>query len=624
MIAHFSWTRAAYVFFALSLLAALVKIGVGGANQSQALALHSPPGEEITVTQSETTSVQDVNVTDDSRQDTSTTSSQKLAFSPPAENGANPSVKVRKNPDRTGSEQTASVASAKPPVFYRPSAGASNKPTGKGRTSSFGTGPVCGDLGNFPNSSKVVFPLSDTYFNSYSDTWGAPRPQGSHEGTDLMVPEGTPEFAVTDGTIVPVAGANGRGWNTLGGYTVMVRADYSIGPIKQGDIFYYAHMERPTTLKIGTRVRAGQVLGFAGDTGEGPEPTNGLFPPHLHFGWYDTTGARTSLASGAMNPYPLLDWLESNGGAVSGGSDVKYCQAPQTGPPVPSSGGDTWTYPTSPGTRPDLDTGSQDAHPSPVVEKSDTSVERAPGRGEDRLEPQDERQKDKPQKKDPKPKVEAQPGTKPQTRVVPKPEVTKVTPDIGGIAKPKPPPKVVADKGSPVVKNVHKLVAAGKPGISGGHAIRDWVHGMIARVLKDSGSKPDSTGGHNRHKSKPHVHESKGTEGKKDSPKERKKPEQSADQHAGCKANDAKKACGEKPRNEETAPEPEHAIPGPDDKSETEHTTETTAPEPRDTDPSSATEPNPATEAAPLTESTSGSEAAPPPEATSEESTTSQ
>jgi hypothetical protein len=33
-----------------------------------------------------------------------------------------------------------------------------------------------------------------------------------------------PEYAVTDGTVVPVIGSNGNGWNTLGDYTVMLRA----------------------------------------------------------------------------------------------------------------------------------------------------------------------------------------------------------------------------------------------------------------------------------------------------------------------------------------------------------------------------------------------------------------
>ncbi len=238
-------------------------------------------------------------------------------------------------------------------VFYRPSSGKDRGTDGE---------PVCGNLGDFPKSSKVVFPLPEEYFNSYEDTWGAVRPQGGHEGADLMSPTGTPEFAITDGTIVPVKGANENGWNRLGGYTVMLEAAYDAGPIKKGDLFYYAHMDRERAPVLGTKVRAGQQIGLVGDTGDGREATRGKFPPHLHFGWYDTGSAnsRTDLESGAMNPYPLLLWLESNGGAVTGGARVYYCEAPRE--PTPDSSGTT----------PDLDTGDRtDARPSPVLEARD-------------------------------------------------------------------------------------------------------------------------------------------------------------------------------------------------------------------------------------------------------------
>ena len=250
-----------------------------------------------------------------------------------------------------------------PPVFFRPSA---TGPSSRG-VAADEMGPVCGDLGRFPKSSRVVFPLEERYFYSYEDTWGAPRVQGGHEGTDLMAPEGAPEYAVTDGTVVPVAGSNANGWNPLGGYAVMVRADYSVGPVKAGDLFYYAHLGRPSPLEVGVRVRAGQVVGYAGDTGQGPEVTRGLFPAHLHLGWYDATGSRGEAGSGAMNPYPLLEWIKANGGAVTGGSNARYCEAPSPPTPVPSTGQRGWPAPESPGVRPDLDTGSNDPKPSPVL-----------------------------------------------------------------------------------------------------------------------------------------------------------------------------------------------------------------------------------------------------------------
>jgi collagen type III alpha len=204
--------------------------------------------------------------------------------------------------------------------------------------------------------------------NSFEDTWGAPRPQGGHEGTDLMVPSGTPEYAITDGTIVPVIGSNGNGWNSLGGYALMLRASYSAGPVREGDLFYYAHLDRESALPLGASVRAGQLVGYAGDTGQGPEVTRGLFPPHLHFGWYDATGTRSYLPSGAMNPYPLLEWLEVGGGVLGGGMGARYCEVPRGGAPKPSTGGDRWPAAREPGARPDLDTGTRRPAPSPAVE----------------------------------------------------------------------------------------------------------------------------------------------------------------------------------------------------------------------------------------------------------------
>lgn len=271
-----------------------------------------------------------------------------------------PTLDIPDEKEASVREPETSISEDEPPVFYRPESEA------PGNDLPSETGPVCGDLGEVSKSSRVVFPLQDDYFYSYDDTWGAPRPQGGHEGTDLMTPDGVPEYAITDGTIVPVSGSK-KGWNTLGGYTVMVRADYDIGPVREGDLFYYAHMDRESALPIGAKVRAGQVVGYSGDTGQGPEVTRRLFPPHLHLGWYDGGGDRSDLESGAMNPYPLLEWLKRNGGSVVGGSGAEYCEAPRTDD-APSVETETWSA-NSPGKSPDLDTGTKDPRPSPVAKR---------------------------------------------------------------------------------------------------------------------------------------------------------------------------------------------------------------------------------------------------------------
>ncbi len=50
---------------------------------------------------------------------------------------------------------------------------------------------------------------------------------------------------------------------------------------------YYAHLERyEDGLQAGDVVAKGQVIGYLGDSGYGPEGTTGEFEPHLHFGIY--------------------------------------------------------------------------------------------------------------------------------------------------------------------------------------------------------------------------------------------------------------------------------------------------------------------------------------------------
>ncbi len=403
-MSYISWSRAAYVFFVLAVLAALLKLGTSGFSNSeplrQAAAKNSERIDSVEVHKQQTVEDRASGTGEEITEESTKPDSSSNPVEVRNGDASDPSVGVRTGDASIVPRETKNGTF----IFYRPAKqnaaksrnGAANgdagdPASGLGQRPAFQSnesGPVCGDLSNVPKSSKAVFPLSDNFFNSYDDTWGAARPQGGHEGTDLMTPAETPEYAITDGTVVPVSGANNNGWNTLGGYTLMLRADYSVGPIQEGDLFYYAHMDRESSLKIGTRVQAGQLVGYAGDTGQGSEITRGLFPPHLHLGWYDASGARTDLASGAMNPYPLLEWIKSNGGAVSGGTDAKFCTAPQNSIPSPSTGEESWPIPNNPGESPDIDTGNDDAAPSPIVKRGN------PNKAPDREQPRKEKTPD--------------------------------------------------------------------------------------------------------------------------------------------------------------------------------------------------------------------------------------
>ncbi len=167
-----------------------------------------------------------------------------------------------------------------------------------------------------PEPRQAVFPLPEQYMSQYTNDWGAPRPQGSHEGIDIYAPEGTPVYSITDGTVVSAEETDEAGWNTLGGYTVNVRAEHGVGPVERGDAFYYAHLRQPSPLEPGDSVEAGDKIGEAGVTGGGPPVTREAGPPHLHLGWY-VSEQNQQAESGARNPYPLLERLVRNGGSFT-------------------------------------------------------------------------------------------------------------------------------------------------------------------------------------------------------------------------------------------------------------------------------------------------------------------
>jgi murein DD-endopeptidase MepM/ murein hydrolase activator NlpD len=104
---------------------------------------------------------------------------------------------------------------------------------------------------------------------SFTDTYGAFRgdvPGNWHHGDDIFAPLGAPILACADGIVFSV------GWNDVGGNRLWLRDS-------QGNEFYYAHLSAFTPLaKNGHRVKAGEVVGFVGNTGDA-EAT----PPHLHF-----------------------------------------------------------------------------------------------------------------------------------------------------------------------------------------------------------------------------------------------------------------------------------------------------------------------------------------------------
>ena len=136
-------------------------------------------------------------------------------------------------------------------------------------------------LGAFPVQGKCYF----------GDSWGYPRGGGRvHLGVDIIAPEGKLLYAAAAGTITKVYGDYP---GSLAGNGVRLT-------MGDGTYFFYAHMSGVATgIEVGTKVKAGQIVGAVGDTGSSGTP-------HLHFEVHPQGGA-------AVNPYPLVKAIDGCG-----------------------------------------------------------------------------------------------------------------------------------------------------------------------------------------------------------------------------------------------------------------------------------------------------------------------
>jgi hypothetical protein len=127
-----------------------------------------------------------------------------------------------------------------------------------------------------------VFPVYGKH--SYSDDYGAARADtGTHVGNDIFAATGTPVVAVCDGSL------NRVGTLPISGNRLWVKCD------KGDDSFFYAHLSAfATDTRNRLKVKAGQVIGFVGSTGDAEQT-----PPHCHFEVHPHNG-------GPVDPYPFL------------------------------------------------------------------------------------------------------------------------------------------------------------------------------------------------------------------------------------------------------------------------------------------------------------------------------
>jgi murein DD-endopeptidase MepM/ murein hydrolase activator NlpD len=109
-----------------------------------------------------------------------------------------------------------------------------------------------------------------------------------HNGVDFTPGEGSPIYAVIDGTVVEVATANSFGHYVVLEHTVL------LGSNMEGQKWRttYAHLkEVPYWLQVGDTVVLGETIGHVGRTGVATGP-------HLHF--------EISIDGKTVNPFPIL------------------------------------------------------------------------------------------------------------------------------------------------------------------------------------------------------------------------------------------------------------------------------------------------------------------------------
>jgi len=118
---------------------------------------------------------------------------------------------------------------------------------------------------------------------SYVDTWGAARSSGrTHQGTDVMAPYGAQVYAYTAGVV------SRESTSTNGGLQLFLQGD-------NGVEYFYAHLSR-YAVPAGTRVRAGQLVAYNGQSGNAQYTA-----PHVHFEVHPG-----GPGSAPVNPYPYV------------------------------------------------------------------------------------------------------------------------------------------------------------------------------------------------------------------------------------------------------------------------------------------------------------------------------
>lgn len=118
----------------------------------------------------------------------------------------------------------------------------------------------------------------------------------AHQGIDLAVPVNYRVYAVEDGEVLMVRNEGSHG--------MQIAIRMSTNNDLNGLIAFYSHLNR-MDVKVGDKVKAGQVIGLTGSTGNAVNMTTVKTGSHLHFEIRTTLWAGLGLQN-RIDPLPYV------------------------------------------------------------------------------------------------------------------------------------------------------------------------------------------------------------------------------------------------------------------------------------------------------------------------------
>jgi Peptidase family M23 len=146
--------------------------------------------------------------------------------------------------------------------------------------------------------ARLIFPVLGRF--RYGNDYGDARPQGSHQGIDIVAPRKALAIAAEAGRVRYHITSSRAGcmlylYGTSGTTYLYIHLNNDLGATNDNRGGCRPGVSFAPGLRSGARVAAGEPIGFVGDSGD----ANGIHP-HLHFEMHPNDGA-------SVNPFTHLN-----------------------------------------------------------------------------------------------------------------------------------------------------------------------------------------------------------------------------------------------------------------------------------------------------------------------------